>query len=100
MGLYVLFGAPGEIRTHDLWLRRPTLYPTELRAHITKVQNLKRKVKSCVFNFLLNTAVLGALSQKIINKFRVPLSGFYVHMKLLRLTGMDLLASNMGEKLI
>ena len=27
------FGAPGEIRTHDLWLRRPTLYPTELQAH-------------------------------------------------------------------
>ncbi len=26
-------GAPGEIRTHDLWLRRPALYPTELRAH-------------------------------------------------------------------
>ena len=28
-----LFGAPGVIRTHGLWLRRPTLYPTELRAH-------------------------------------------------------------------
>ena len=26
-------GAPGAIRTHGLWLRRPTLYPTELRAH-------------------------------------------------------------------
>ena len=24
--------APGGIRTHDLWLRRPTLYPTELLA--------------------------------------------------------------------
>jgi hypothetical protein len=24
--------APGAIRTRDLWLRRPTLYPTELRA--------------------------------------------------------------------
>ena len=28
-----IFGAPGAIRTHGLWLRRPTLYPTELRAH-------------------------------------------------------------------
>jgi hypothetical protein len=27
------YGAPGGIRTHDLWLRRPTLYPAELRAH-------------------------------------------------------------------
>ena len=27
---------PGEIRTHDLWLRRPTLYPAELRAHLRK----------------------------------------------------------------
>jgi hypothetical protein len=26
-------GAPGGSRTHDLWLRKPTLYPTELRAH-------------------------------------------------------------------
>ena len=27
-------GAPGGSWTHDLWLRRPTLYPAELRAHI------------------------------------------------------------------
>lgn len=27
-----ILGAPGRIRTCDLWLRRPTLYPTELRA--------------------------------------------------------------------
>ena len=26
-------GAPDRIRTCGLWLRRPTLYPTELRAH-------------------------------------------------------------------
>ena len=25
---------PDTIRTYDLWLRKPTLYPTELRAHI------------------------------------------------------------------
>ena len=25
-------GAPGVSRTRDLWLRRPTLYPAELRA--------------------------------------------------------------------
>ena len=27
-------GAPGEIRTHDLLLRRQTLYPAELRARV------------------------------------------------------------------
>ena len=27
-------GAPGRIRTCGLWLRRPTLYPAELRAHL------------------------------------------------------------------
>ena len=29
-----IFGAPEEIRTPDLWYRKPTLYPAELRAHI------------------------------------------------------------------
>ena len=24
-------GTPGAIRTHDLWYRKPTLYPAELR---------------------------------------------------------------------
>ena len=27
------YGAPGGSRTHDLRLRRPTLYPAELQAH-------------------------------------------------------------------
>jgi hypothetical protein len=29
---FSFYGAPGGSRTHDLWLRKPTLYPTELRA--------------------------------------------------------------------
>ena len=29
-----LSGTPGGIRTHDLLLRRQTLYPAELRAHL------------------------------------------------------------------
>ena len=33
MPLFLLFGAPGEIRTPDLLVRSQTLYPTELRAH-------------------------------------------------------------------
>ena len=31
--LFKIDGALGGSRTHDLWLRRPTLYPSELRAH-------------------------------------------------------------------
>jgi hypothetical protein len=31
--LYLITGTPDRIRTCDLWLRRPTLYPAELRAH-------------------------------------------------------------------
>jgi hypothetical protein len=27
-------GTPDRIRTYDLWLRKPTLYPAELRVHI------------------------------------------------------------------
>jgi hypothetical protein len=30
-------GAPGRIRTGDPLLRRQTLYPTELRAHLTRL---------------------------------------------------------------
>jgi hypothetical protein len=26
-------GTPDRIRTYDLWLRKPTLYPAELRVH-------------------------------------------------------------------
>src|SRR5688572_11329327 len=32
-------GAPGGSRTHDLWLRRPTLYPAELRARMYRILN-------------------------------------------------------------
>jgi hypothetical protein len=33
-------GAPGGSRTHDLWLRKPTLYPTELRAQVADYNKL------------------------------------------------------------
>ena len=35
--LFNFGGAPGAIRTRDLWLRKPTLYPAELRAHVTSL---------------------------------------------------------------
>ena len=47
-----MFGAPGEIRTHDLWLRRPTLYPTELRAQYKQSEEFKVKsVKTVLLTF-------------------------------------------------
>lgn len=39
----VVTGAPGGSRTPDLWLRRPTLYPIELRALLKKINNKPRE---------------------------------------------------------
>ena len=36
-GILGNIGAPGEIRTPDLLVRSQALYPTELRAHLTKI---------------------------------------------------------------
>ena len=38
------YGAPGMIRTCDLWFRRPTLYPTELRVQERSEDSLKFRV--------------------------------------------------------
>lgn len=35
----LLIGTPGEIRTPDLWFRRPLLYPAELQGQI----NIKKR---------------------------------------------------------
>ena len=35
-------GAPDRSRTCDLWLRKPTLYPTELRAHAGRFYRARR----------------------------------------------------------
>jgi hypothetical protein len=45
-------GALGGSRTHDLWLRRPTLYPTELRAHNLKGESERflNSVKTLAFS--------------------------------------------------
>ena len=47
--LHNRYGAPGRIRTCDPRLRRPMLYPTELRAHI---------LESTSYTYVLNTASL------------------------------------------
>src|SRR5262245_11494012 len=37
-----VYGAPGEIRTPDLRLRRPMLYPAELRARVAEAEFVDR----------------------------------------------------------
>ncbi len=35
----VLYGTPGRIRTYDLRIRSPLLYPAELQAHVFNLGN-------------------------------------------------------------
>jgi hypothetical protein len=60
---FTLCGAPGGSRTHDLWLRKPTLYPTELRAPVADynkapIESLNRL---CAFSTNLVVYRLGKL---------------------------------------
>ena len=48
-------GAPGRIRTCDLWLRRPTLYPAELRA--------RERDRRCVWRRMTREAHTACRSQ-------------------------------------
>src|SRR5512144_2294738 len=48
------YGAPGAIRTRGLWLRRPTLYPTELRAHL----NAEFRMGNSALNFAFHSALV------------------------------------------
>ena len=51
MGFF--YGTPGTIRTCDLWLRKPTLYPAELRVLVneTKPRGFfsSRRAKNVIF---------------------------------------------------
>jgi hypothetical protein len=42
-------GAPGEIRTPDLTLRRRSLYPAELRAHLIRITHFEARTRSKPF---------------------------------------------------
>src|SRR6187397_1718413 len=48
-GMPTRISAPGRIRTCDLWLRRPTLYPAELRAHKRQRYHTVARRKAWVF---------------------------------------------------
>ena len=53
-----LFGTPGRIRTYDLWLRKPTLYPAELRVqNILQIRHCVR-FKSCDPSWIERTRYL------------------------------------------
>ena len=41
------YGTPEGIRTPDLWYRKPTLYPAELRVHAVSIAQLKVTAYAC-----------------------------------------------------
>ncbi len=45
-------GTPDRIRTCGLWLRKPTLYPAELRVHVLKEQGRVYHIPSLVTTVL------------------------------------------------
>ncbi len=47
----IFHGTPGKIRTYDLWLRKPTLYPAELRVHVAALVMYKYTSQSCTLNY-------------------------------------------------
>src|SRR5512143_2433213 len=49
------YGAPGGSRTHDLWLRRPTLYPAELRA-LARPKKRERRPEEAVSPSILGVS--------------------------------------------
>ena len=51
--IYYQHGVPGENRTHDLSLRRRSLYPTELREHDSIIQKTIKKNNLIILDCLL-----------------------------------------------
>ena len=52
---FVLFGAPGEIRTPDPLVRSQVLYPTELRARNARTRIMRRPRKTVNFRVIQKT---------------------------------------------
>ena len=56
-GGIIYYGAPDRSRTYNQWLRRPLLYPIELRVHMPKILALalyEKFMKLQIFFFLLS----------------------------------------------
>src|SRR5665213_942915 len=55
----LICGVPDRIRTYDLWLRKPTLYPAELRVLVGICSKLARKLLKTNFkSFLASSATV------------------------------------------
>jgi hypothetical protein len=52
-------GVPDRIRTYDLRLRKPTLYPAELRVHNGYFSNRGNPITNCQQLLVLNRRLLG-----------------------------------------
>lgn len=62
----VLFGVPDRVRTCDLWLRKPTLYPAELRVHVKPLATRPRLLR------IFDTLVLEVEGGDLTYKYNVP----------------------------
>ena len=58
-------GTPDRIRTYDLWLRKPTLYPAELRVLVATRQRLPLRRNK--INLLSSSS---SLSRLLLSKFQ------------------------------
>ena len=73
-------GAPGEIRTPDLWFRRPTLYPAELQARVSSLFRFIRLYNSN-FRVWRFRCTLGA--HKVFESFHCPFFGLWNHLQIM-----------------
>ena len=62
---------PDRIRTYDLLLRKQTLYPAELRAHVDIVANIHLEIKWASSTKIHDTLIIPQNSSKIQSK--IPL---------------------------
>ena len=53
-----LIGTPGKIRTYDLWLRKPALYPAELRVHTAFWKGYNKNIRYLHCYKALNFCIL------------------------------------------
>ncbi len=65
-------GAPGEIRTHDLRLRRATLYPAELQAQSPFIIQFLNKIIKFLIFVRRESIPLGRQSENFVSCFGNP----------------------------
>ena len=71
-------GAPEGIRTSDLCLRRATLYPAELRAHIPNTaEQLSLSLLTCLTSKALCRGLPEGIDSRCALTLRAPVGVFY-----------------------